>query len=476
MAELLNLTNLIKTDVTDTHYLLVADSSKNAAQKYALTTLFPSVVNAGTGETIFKSLTAKNQINLKNVKSGDTSLLTVATVTDDVVFTVLESGIDLSLCNNTTSEFLSGVDFTTTVTSQCPVVNGGTGLSTIAKGAMLYASDVNTIAATAVPVNGQVLIGNATTGIPAWATLSDGDNVTIDETAGAITINANLSNLAANLDLYDGSATTYHIDTHSGTGFISGSGLAEGLTVDGDGKVFIGEGTPTAFFNDALNIHGGGIRFGNTVAVTVRPNTTSGATNGQNLTLGAGDSVTGSSGDLNLDAGDSSSSGSAGNVVISAGESLSGTDGQVEVNVAGAAQALVVTSLGDVVVGAKNLRITGAANGIVHENSGTVTQTASHSTNVTMHTRTGIIQLFEAVLEHGAAAFFTVSNDTVRATDLIFLQIHCPASGEAVENATMCAQVANTTDGSFTVRLSNPGHANTSESVHKLSFFAVATT
>ena len=134
MAELLNLTNLIKTDVTGNHYLLVADSSKNTAQKYALTTLFPSVVNTGTGEAIFKSLTNQNQINLKNVKSGDTGLLTVATVTDDVVFTVLESGIDLSLCDNTTSEFLSGMDFTKTVTSQCPVINGGTGLSTIAKG------------------------------------------------------------------------------------------------------------------------------------------------------------------------------------------------------------------------------------------------------------------------------------------------------------------------------------------------------
>ena len=104
------------------------------------------------------TLTNKNQIVFKGIKSGDTGLLTVGTTSNNLVLTVLEAGIDLSLCNNTTSGFLTGVDFTGTVTGQNAVTNGGTGLATIAKGAMLYASATDTIAATsAMSTNGQIL-------------------------------------------------------------------------------------------------------------------------------------------------------------------------------------------------------------------------------------------------------------------------------------------------------------------------------
>ena len=326
-----NLVTLAKTSVDNYDYLQADNSVTSKQQKISLNSLFPSMATTGvSSESLWVSVTNKNQLNFKGLKSADTKL-TVTTDTNNLILTLVESAIDLSNCNNLTSGFLTSVDFTGTVSGENTVANGGTGLSTITKGSLLYADANDSLAATAVPVNGQVLIGNATTGIPAWATLSDGTNVTIAETAGAITINANLSNLAANLDLYDGSATTYHIDTHSGTGFISGSGLAEGITVDGDGKVFIGEGTPTAFFNDALNIHGGGIRFGNTADVSIYPNTPNSGVAGKHLKL-AGSSSAGSAaaGNVIIQGGTAAGTGQGGNITLTAGRDTSGgNDGTI---------------------------------------------------------------------------------------------------------------------------------------------------
>ena len=270
MAKVTDLTTLAKTSVASTDYLLVTNSSSKQSKKITVETMFPAVSTAGTSsETLYNSatLTNKNQIVFKGLKSGSASNLTVSTSSSNLLLTLVESGVDLSLCDNTTSLFMSGVDFTKTVTSQCPVINGGTGLSTIAKGAMLYASAADTIAATAaMSTNGQLLIGNASNGYPSVATLTEGDNVTISNAAGEIIIAASLGTLAANLD-----CNNNNIDL--GTGWVSGNGTSEGINIDSDGKVFVGEGTPTAAFADTLNIKGG-IRFTNTDAPTIKPTAT----------------------------------------------------------------------------------------------------------------------------------------------------------------------------------------------------------
>ena len=153
MAEITTLSTLAKASITATDYLVVANSDTKAAKKFQIQSLFPSVATAGdgTGETLYNSatLTTQNQIMFKGIKSGDTGLLTVATTSSNIVLTALEAGIDLSLCNNTTSNFLSGMDFTSTVTGENLVINGGTGLSSITKGSLLYASATDTIAASA---------------------------------------------------------------------------------------------------------------------------------------------------------------------------------------------------------------------------------------------------------------------------------------------------------------------------------------
>ena len=135
------------------------------------------------------------------------------------------------------------------------------------------------------------LIGNATNGYPSVATLTAGTGITITNGAGSITLAASIANAESNIDMRNAANNaTYNIDLVGGTGFISGDGTAEGLTVDNDGKVFIGQSTPTAVFADSLNIKGG-IRFTNTDAPTIKPTATTSSTAGQAVTIEGGSSA-----------------------------------------------------------------------------------------------------------------------------------------------------------------------------------------
>ena len=442
MAKLTDLTTLAKTNVDNADYLLVTSSTTGSSQRLTVASMFPAVSTAGTSsETLYNSatLTNKNQIVFKGLKSGTTSNLTVATTSSNLVLSLVEAGIDLNACDNTTSLFMSGVDFTKTVTSQCPVVNGGTGLSAIAKGAMLYASAANVITATAaMSTNGQVLIGNASTGIPTVSTLTAGSNVTITNAAGAITIASSLGTMAANLDMYDGSAYTYNIDLNEGNGWISGSGIDEGITVDGDGKVFIGEGAPIAAFADTLNIKGG-IRFTNTDAPTIKPTATTNSTTGQSVTIESGGSDAAAAGNLLLTGGTAAGNGAGGDVILTAGRDTSGTaDGDIQLKTyagSSATAGLTVATQADspaavdVTVNTGNLVITTALKGIIHTGTGTVTQGTNATTTVNSDSTSGIITLFGAALASQAEVEFTFTNDSIKATSVIITGLECVATG-----------------------------------------------
>jgi len=237
MSEVKNWATLTKTSVTSSHYLPVTGKVK-----FQLQSLFPSVATAGVGsESLFSSITNKNQLNFKGIKSGDTGLLTVTTAADNIVLTALEAGIDLSKCDNSTSNFISTVALASDVSGILSVVNGGTGLSTITKGSLLYGSATGTIAATSpMATNGQLLIGNATNGYPSIATLTAGTNMTITNAAGSITLASTFATAAANIDM-----GTYNInlDAAAGQSWLSGDGTDEGITVDANGRVIIQDGT-----------------------------------------------------------------------------------------------------------------------------------------------------------------------------------------------------------------------------------------
>ena len=338
MAEITSLSTLSKTNVDANEFLLVANSSTKAAKKLQLQTLFPAVSTAGTSsETIYTSatLTNKNQIVFKGIASGDTGLLTVATSSSNIVLTVLEAGIDLSLCNNTTAGFLSGMDFSGTVTGECGVTNGGTGLSTISKGQLLYASADNVIAATdAMSTNGQLLIGNATNGFPSVATLTAGANMTVTNGAGTITLAASLASLASNLD-----TGSFNIDLN--TNYISDDGSDRGIYVHTNGKTILNDSGSTLTTGEAtgqLNIQGSTatvITIGNTAAYqsiyTIQTTTSASGTRGATLAINAATAGGGNmdGGDLRLSAGTATGSGNGGDVALSGGDAASGDAGNV---------------------------------------------------------------------------------------------------------------------------------------------------
>jgi hypothetical protein len=368
MAKVTDLRTLAKTSVTDSDYFLVSNSNTGASQKLTVSSMFPAVSTAGTSsETLYTSatLTNKNQIVFKGIKSGDTGLLTVDTTSNNIVLTALEAGIDLSLCNNTTAGFLSSVDFTGTVTGENGVTNGGTGLSTIAKGAMLYADATDSIKATAaMSTNGQLLIGNATTGIPTLATLTAGTNVTIANTAGAISIAASLSTMAGILDMANN-----NIDL--GTAYLSADGsTSQGIRVTAANTYL---GTSGNYFNsEVLNV-GGSIAFN--AAASIKPNATTSSTTGSSLTIESGGSADGASGSLNINAGSASGSGQGGSVIVTSGQSASGTDGDIQLKtystagsataaltIAGGATHDVTVNTGDLIMSTGNVYMRNSAN------------------------------------------------------------------------------------------------------------------
>ena len=470
MAKLIDLTTLAKTSVASTDFLLVTNSATGQSKKLSVETMFPSVSTAGTSsETLYNSatLTNKNQLVFKGIKSGDTGLLTVATTSSNIVLTALEAGIDLSLCNNATSGFLTSVDFTGVVTGENGVTNGGTGLSTIAKGALLYASDIDTIAAsTAMSTNGQVLIGNATNGYPSVATLTAGSNVTITNGAGSITIAASLTTLAADLDCDNN-------DIDLGTGYLSSDGAQNGIRVTG-ANTFMGA-SGSYFNDDLLNIAGGGIRFSD--ASSIKPNATTGGTTGKTVTIEGGGSAAANAGNLALKGGTSSSgNNNGGHVTLHGGsEAGSGDPGSIKMYTytAGASetQALTVDSNQDVTVDNGSLVITGATEGIIHTNSGTVTQATDHTNGVTINASSGIITLAAVALANDTNAEFTVTNSYAKTTSVILVSMQ---DENTTNNAQLSCATHTHANGSFKISIMHSDATGaTSATASKIHFLII---
>ncbi len=322
MSEVINWGTLAKTSVTSSHYIPVT-----SRLKFQLQSLFPSLATAGAGsESLFSSISNKNQLNFKGIKSGDTGLLTVATVADNIVLTALEAGIDLSKCDNSTSNFITTVALASDVSGILSVVNGGTGLSSVTKGSILYASAASTLAASSpMATNGQLLIGHTANGYPSVATLTAGTGMTITNGAGSITLAASMSSAGADIDL-----NTYNInmDAAAGNSFISGDGTDEGITVDASGYVGIGDTTPTVPSLAAqLSLVGTTARvleIGNTNTYKnyeIKVKNAASSIAGAELTLNGANGGSGNTagGNMNIGSGTGSGSGTGGHMYITAG-------------------------------------------------------------------------------------------------------------------------------------------------------------
>ncbi len=95
-----------------------------------------------------------------------------------------------------------------------------------------------------------------------------------------------------------------------------------------------------------------------------------------------------------------------------------------------------------------NLVITGGT--IAINDHGTVTQTTSKSTAVTLNNRSGTITTHNASLAAGAEVGFTVNNSTVGANDVVIANI---ASGATADSYSLTVDAVAA--GSFRLSLSN---------------------
>ena len=357
-----SLTLIAKTSIGATHYLPLADGTA-ANYKLLIQDLFPAMNTLGTSsESLFVSVTNKNTLNFKGIKSLD-NLLTVSTASNNITLQVNPANIDLSLCDNTTSGFITGpVSLSSGVTGTLPVANGGTGLATLTANSLFVGNGTSALTALGIATNGQIPIGR--TGLsPVLANITAGTNVTVTNGAGSITIAASLTTLTQNLN-----GAGYNI---YGLGWLSGDGQNEGIAVNSAGKVFVGSSTPTAFYTYDLNVNNSIAMNGNvTQYISMGSSATPGSLiieaadssaagvaggtlwvtggaattgNGGAINIAAGDvaSGTGAAGGVTIQAGAAGGSGAGGNITISPGTSTSGTGGKTIINATGTAGPLV---------------------------------------------------------------------------------------------------------------------------------------
>ena len=449
--------------VTANDFLLVANSAKKSNAKFLLQDLFTSVQSdtSASGQALFTGLTSKNVINLKGIESANAKL-TVTTASADIVLTLVEAQIDLANCNNSSS-FLTSVNLASNVTGTLPVANGGTGATAFADKAVIITQDsgTDTLAAATMSTNGQVLIGG--TSGPAVATLTAGTNVTITNGDGTIEIASSLASVASDLDMNNN-------DIDLGTGYLSSDGASNGIRVTGN-NAFIG--ASGSYFNSSLLNLSGGIDFasGASYAIQIAAGTSPGTLNLRGQTNTA---TNGNGGNTSIYAGTADGNGTGGTLGLYGGDTASGTGGSVKVitSVAGTeTDALTIDGASDVTVNAGSLIITSATEGIVHTNSGTVTQATDHTTAVTINATSGVIQLAAVALAAATNAEFTVTNSTVQSDSVILLTVQ---DENTTNNAQITACTHTIAGGSFKISVHNPAATGaTSATASKIHFLVI---
>ena len=180
------LSNVGKASFLSTDYIPIARTASTANAKVPITDLLPTLTNVGTGSHLL-SIASQNAFTQKALASGS-NLLTITSNANDLTFTVNAANINLALCNNATSAFLSTVNLSTNTTGTLPTTKGGTGLASFAVKSVFtsHPSTANTIEAKSMATNGTLLIGG--TSGPNVATLTAGSNISITNADGGITI------------------------------------------------------------------------------------------------------------------------------------------------------------------------------------------------------------------------------------------------------------------------------------------------
>jgi len=459
------LTNL--SVVTDNDYLVLARTTDNSNYKYPANALFTTLVGIGYDSPVYliDSISSTNALSQKGLKSGSSVLSIANSVsgTDkNILFNIDQSAIDLSLCDNSTSAFLTATDLTA-ASGVLPIENGGTGQSSLADKSVLITQDSGADALTAVPMvnSGEILIGGASG--PAVATLTEGNNVTITNGDGSISIASSFDTAESVINM-----NSYNVDLDSG--WISGDGLDGGISFQTN-QLYVGTSTNEFYYADvSLNVDKS-ITLSSAHAeqqIFVAP-----STEGKDLLLLAGQS-TGSNnngGDLSLYAGNADGTGTGGTVRVRSGNS----NGSIllQNSISGTIYDTVLISQNDVIVAQGDLKITKTGKGL-EVPAGLAGQGSSLNDNVTINEVSGQITLARASLAAESQAEFTLTNSTISGNSLVFVSLIAPGASTESVNAIMVAQVSGVSNGSCTITLTNVSASTATDNAQRyLQFFVI---
>jgi hypothetical protein len=125
----------------------------------------------------------------------------------------------------------------------------------------------------------------------------------------------------------------------------------------------------------------------------------------------------------------------------------------------------------DVIVASGDLVISGATSGIVHTNSGTITQGTSITTGVTLNTTSGVITMHATAIAADENIEFTVTNSTVQADSVILLTMQ---DENTVDNTQLVCATHTIGSGSFKITVANTdsGQASSATAV-KIHFLVI---
>ena len=118
-----------------------------------------------------------------------------------------------------------------------------------------------------------------------------------------------------------------------------------------------------------------------------------------------------------------------------------------------------------------NIVITAADHGIIHTNSGTVTQATNITTGVTLNTTSGVITMHATAITADENIEFTVTNSTVQADSVILLTMQ---DENTVDNTQLVCATHTIAGGSFKITVANTDSAqDSSATANKIHFLVI---
>lgn len=339
MADIRKLTSKSLNEIAMSNtFLYLLDISNNVESRVSLGTLLGNAVNTGNGISIYSGL-VDNQNTFKSLLSGDSIVTLATTAAGELSIALTLANLDLSLCKNTTTPFLSTVDLTTNVGSTVlPVANGGTGASTLTDGGILLGSGTGAITAMAALAAGTIIQGDGTTDPTTLAIGTAGQMLAVNSGATALEYVAAPATSFVPLATSTLDMANNNIDLGSGSINKDGVGVY-GLSINAANQIHIQpDGQSITGGSDALNISGGLFMqgtvnrsltlgppaAGNASSFTLNGSTATGSNEGGDILINPGASASGAGGDINIYSG-ASTSGSAGNVRLYARDGASTT-------------------------------------------------------------------------------------------------------------------------------------------------------